>query len=316
MTARKALCFRAMIVVPTVLLALSISASTPVSFSKNELLETTELCLDCHDGMAESLDRSVHRVASESSSSSISVGCIGCHDGWEVHVEDPTVDNIETGSGLSVTTQAEICGRCHVTPHQTAMISTDPHGNAGVACLECHTIHFNSNEKLVANDREVFCLSCHGGIATEFRRRSAHPLESGNIRCVECHDLSGMQNPLFASGLDWTCQDCHSELSGPFLYEHPVVNAHLVEGGGCVECHQPHGSSNDRLLNQSGDGTCLQCHGIPPKHRVEHGGIAAQYTCVNCHSEVHGSFDNRMFLDPDLGMKMPFDCYQCHILGE
>lgn len=317
MTVRKVVCLGAVIVLPAVLLALSVHASTPISYSKHEILETSATCLDCHSDIAEPLDGLIPQIASIAGPlSPMSVGCVCCHDGWEEHVENPSADNVQSVSGLSASEQVETCSRCHVTLHQTAMASTDPRARAGVACLDCHTVHLNANEKLVANDTEIFCLSCHADIAAEFKRRSAHPLESGNITCVDCHDISAMQDPFYASGLDWTCQGCHPEFSGPFLYEHPVVYAHLVEGEGCVECHQPHGSPNDRLLNQSGDGICLQCHGIPPRHRVAHFGIAVRYTCVNCHSDIHGSFDNGMFLDPDLGAKMPFDCYQCHILGK
>lgn len=170
---------------------------------------------------------------------------------------------------------------------------------------------------LVADDRENYCLACHTAVGMEFKRRSVHPLESGNVRCTDCHNLAGIEDPMLAVGLNWRCQECHAERSGPFLYEHPVVNNHLIEGGGCVECHQPHGSPNDRLLNQPNNGVCMQCHAVPAGHRTEHSGLGTKLACVECHNQIHGSYDNRLFLDPELGTKLFPDCYQsgCHNLG-
>lgn len=297
------------------LLLLFVSTNLPASQTYTD--SNTETCLDCHDDFAESLSGSAHRLSTESDlKAQLSVGCTGCHSGWEEHLEDPSVDNIENGSKLVASEQAELCAGCHTNAHQESMSSTDPHGLADVACLDCHSIHSNPNLKLVKDDREEFCLSCHTSIASEFKRRTVHPLESGNVSCIDCHKLGQTGDALMAMGIDWTCQNCHSEVSGPFLHEHPVAYSFLTEGGGCVECHQPHGSPNERLLNQPGDGLCIQCHGTPPKHRLAHVGIAEGFACVDCHSDMHGSYDNSKLLDPDLGMKMLFDCYQCHILGE
>ena len=78
----------------------------------------------------------------------------------------------------------------------------------------------------------------------------------------------------------------------------------------------PHGSGNERLLAQKGSTLCLQCHGVPPRHRTEHSGLGTKLQCVECHSEVHGSNHNAKFLDPDLGSKLFSNCYQsgCHAL--
>jgi DmsE family decaheme c-type cytochrome len=152
----------------------------------------------------------------------------------------------------------------------------------------------------------------------EFKRRSAHPLESGNIRCTDCHDIAGIDDPLLAAGLNFDCQECHAEKSGPFIYEHPVVNNHTVDGRGCVACHEPHGSPNDRLLNQPGNLVCLQCHAVPVGHRLQHSALGAKLACIECHNQVHGSFDGSKFLDPDLGLKLFPDCFQsgCHSLND
>lgn len=274
-------------------------------------------CLDCHDGYDKSLSGTVHSLSTDRRlKSSIKVECISCHDGWKEHQDMPTIENITQPFKLASSGQAELCGRCHLTPHQKAMVSTDPHANAGLTCGSCHTIHVKNNAAIVEkNDR---CLSCHKTVALEFSRRSAHPLNTGNIDCDDCHDQGSAQSQFQKIGFDWTCQGCHPDKAGPFLYEHPVNYAHLTAGGSCIECHNPHGSNNDRLLNQPGSGNCLQCHSIPTGHRTRHSGLGSKLACVDCHSEIHGSSDNRFFLDPQLGNKLFPDCYQsgCHIVNQ
>ncbi len=284
-------------------------------YNKEELLANSSTCLDCHEDIEEALIASSHRVYSESDLSSPLVsGCIGCHDNWEEHIEDPSSDNIQSPDQSSHSVQAEICGRCHLSPHQTAMATTDPHGRAQIGCLSCHKIHDNPNKALVSDDSDNYCLTCHTAVASEFSRRSAHPLESGNIRCIDCHNLSSLNDPALAIGMDWQCQECHAENSGPFLYEHKALYNHLVEGGSCLECHQPHGSPNDRLLNQPGNAVCMQCHMTPAGHITQHSGLGTKLACVECHSQIHGSYDNNLFLDPNLGTKLFPDCNQsgCH----
>ncbi|MFZ5981544.1 MAG: cytochrome c3 family protein [Candidatus Zixiibacteriota bacterium] len=307
-----------MIVVAVLVLTFSAALSTPPKIDRQQLVEESDACLSCHEDYDVSLAGGAHRLSGgDDMKSPMAVGCTACHDGGEVHMEDPSKENISRPNNLLLVAQAAVCSRCHVTPHQQAMVTTDAHFRADVKCLDCHQIHDNSASMLVRDERQTFCLDCHTDISAEFQRRSNHPLESENIRCSDCHQLSGIENPTFAVGGNWQCQSCHSDYAGPFLYEHPVTYNHLVEGGGCVECHQPHGSSNDRLLSQPGNGTCQQCHGTPPGHRTSHSGLGAKLACVDCHSEVHGSYENHLFLDPELGTKLFPDCYQsgCHNLS-
>lgn len=305
------------ILIAVAILLVGVSLLSGANYSPEELVSDSQVCLDCHEDQAENLQGSVHQLTREAHGG-LSVGCVGCHSGWESHVEDPTEAlpfNPAKGTQADV---VKACVGCHVEPHQTAMVDTDPHGRAGMICSDCHTVHGNDTPALVKDDQENFCTTCHPNVAAQFESRTAHPLLSENIRCTDCHDLGTNEDPFFAAGHNWQCQSCHGELSGPFLHEHPVTYSHLVEGDGCVECHMPHGSPNERLLQQPGDGLCFQCHGTPPRHMVAHGGIGTEFACAFCHSDLHGSFDNSKLLAPDLGMKLPFDCYQsgCHILGE
>ncbi|MEW5924893.1 MAG: cytochrome c3 family protein [Candidatus Zixiibacteriota bacterium] len=287
--------------------------SAKEEIDRDVLIKESATCLDCHD-MAASLASSAHRLSDAKAPMPVAVGCIGCHDGWKVHIEDPSRDNITNPRSLSNFDQAGVCGRCHLNPHQSSMYSSDPHSRTDVGCLSCHKVHDNHNRFLVKDDGDNYCGSCHTSVLSEFKRRSVHPLESGNIGCTDCHYSGDNQDRLFAAGVDWSCQKCHTDQAGPYIHEHPVVYEHLVEGNGCTQCHEPHGSANDRLLKQAGDGICTQCHGVPPLHRTQHSGLGSKMACVDCHSMIHGSNENDKFLDPDLGVKLFPDCYQsgCH----
>lgn len=275
--------------------------------------EDASVCLDCHDDVAENLMGTKHELTT-GETQGMSVNCMGCHTNYEAHLDDPLENYPTMPDTLGFLQVAEVCGSCHVNAHQATMVTTDPHARSQIDCLDCHSIHGNTNHALLIDDQDDFCTECHTNVKTQFGQRSFHPLESGNIRCIDCHSQDDRKDHQLATGFDWTCQECHSELSGPYLYEHPVNYNHLVEGGGCVECHSPHGSPNERLLNQPGNGVCMQCHGIPPGHVSAHSGMAVKVNCVNCHTDIHGSNDNPLFLDPMLNVTFYADCYQsgCH----
>jgi DmsE family decaheme c-type cytochrome len=291
----------------------SLAASPP--YSREVMINKSGECLDCHQDAADNLKGSKHQLTIvDDKLGRIAVGCIGCHAGWEQHLENPSKENITVPANLLVDKQAKVCSGCHLSEHQANMITSDPHGRAQLNCSSCHTVHGNKAKYLVKDEREEFCASCHTDVMAQFQSRSAHPLVTGNIHCSSCHFPDDRKDPTLARGIDWTCQNCHSEFAGPHAFEHPVTETYLFNGGGCTECHNPHGSPNDRLLRQPRNGVCLQCHGIPPLHLTEHAGLGAKVDCVNCHTDIHGSDDNSKFLDPQLNTKFFADCYQsgCH----
>jgi len=151
-------------------------------------------------------------------------------------------------------------------------------------------------------------------VVNEFKRVSNHPLTDGNVTCLSCHGFAKEMEPDYGHGQNARCYSCHSEQSGPYTFEHDAASSFATQGGGCIACHSPHGSPNERLLNQPGSGLCRQCHGVPAMHMTQHNGIGQQYDCVECHSEVHGSYENHALLDSYLGSKIgsgPGSCW-CH----
>ena len=86
------------------------------------------------------------------------------------------------------------------------------------------------------------------------------------------------------------CTSCHTEKRGPFLWEHGPVREN------CTTCHDPHGSSNERLLVAKNPFLCQRCH-VHSRHPATIYDLQVLNTnnrvfgraCVTCHSQIHGS---------------------------
>jgi predicted CXXCH cytochrome family protein len=114
------------------------------------------------------------------------------------------------------------------------------------------------------------------------------------------------------------CARCHAEMSGPFPHEHPAALDFSTEEGGCLTCHDAHGSFQPRMVTQPYEQPhfqlCTQCHSVPGHNaNVMHGTMWAGRACSDCHVDVHGSYDNRLFVSEDLKSQGCFNA-GCHHL--
>ena len=124
-----------------------------------------------------------------------------------------------------------------------------------------------------------------------------HKVNEGVVKCSDCHDVHGtfQHNNLRATAdQSMICTKCHTDVRGPFVYEHAPVKAE-----GCLACHSPHGSQNARLLNMPNVNVlCNQCHSAVAAGTV-HGqgqGSSDSVPCTSCHTYIHGSNINVAFL--------------------
>ena len=270
-----------------------------------------ETCLTCHENYDRALRLTAHALSSQLEKPAQTMACVSCHSNGSVHMEDPTVDNIGNPSRMIGADAIAACTPCHQPHHAMGTAGIDVHAGQEMACTDCHGIHAGY-EGLLVDEEAGFCAKCHSSTVNQFRSRSNHPASDGNVTCLSCHDFTGKNEPAVGHGPSVACLSCHQEVSGPFLHEHEATSSLSTEGdGGCVTCHRPHGSPNERLLTQTGDALCLQCHGVPPLHRTFHNGIGAQYGCIECHSAVHGSDSNKGLLDESLGTKLTGDATGC-----
>ncbi len=262
-----------------------------------------ETCLACHDGRDLVLSQGPHRLSSQTDKPVAAIACITCHKGGTAHVDDPSVDNIENPARISDPAVNALCTQCHQPHTERGTVAFDPHISQDLNCTSCHSIH-KGYTSLLLDENAAFCGRCHVSAVNEFRKQSNHPLTDGNVTCVSCHDFVGNNSPDFGHGGNSNCYQCHPEQGGPYRYEHEAASSFTTEGKGCTSCHFPHGSPYERLLTQSGSNLCRQCHRLPPAHATKHSGLGVSFDCLDCHSEVHGSYDNRYLLDPWLGTKI------------
>lgn len=263
-----------------------------------------ETCVACHDGYDGGLIGTGHALGLPGD---YKVACVSCHEGGEVHIEDPSKDNITNPSTQEASKTEQVCTTCHQPHPGLGVVGEDPHAGIQMTCTGCHSVH-----QAKASSAELPCQKCHVAITHQFQQRSNHPLVEGTVSCVSCHDFLGKAEPSLGHGPSANCYTCHPDQSGPFLFEHEATSSFTTEGSaGCVSCHAPHGSANDRLLIQTDANLCKQCHGMPGGHLTAHDGQFGQVACVDCHSDIHGSYDNLFLLDPQLGTKFGRDADGC-----
>src|SRR6516225_5479142 len=253
----------------------------------------SEVCETCHAEAVKKFPDNPHwKLALMHEGKGIT--CETCHGSGKEHVESggDATKIFQFSKAPSKVVDGK-CLACHAGTHPN--FDRSPHGEANVGCASCHSIHsFKSEERLLKVSQPKLCYTCHTDIKPAFAQPFHHKVDEGLVSCSSCHDPHGTfkQKQLRSSvDGDAICVKCHTEIAGPFVYEHPPVKTE-----GCTFCHFPHGSPNPRLLTRSNVNTlCLQCHsalnetftapGTPSFHNM-----ANQYqACTVCHTQIHGS---------------------------
>jgi len=206
----------------------------------------------------------------------------------------PPILNFGLKSDEPVEKQNSMCLTCHHDDKHIAWKGST-HENADIACASCHRIHVAKDPVLTDQTQPNVCFQCHKKQQEEFFMPSVHPVRFGQMACTECHNTHGSaaKRLMVRPTVNQTCYTCHAEKRGPFAWEHAPVPED------CTLCHKPHGSVNPALLKKRPPYLCQQCHssnlhasaafttnGLP-------GGTPSGFmlagSCLNCHSQVHGS---------------------------
>ena len=110
-----------------------------------------------------------------------------------------------------------------------------------------------------------------------------HKVNEGLVKCSDCHDVHGTfgnNNLRSTADQNMICTKCHTDMRGPFVYEHAAVKAE-----GCLACHTPHGSQNARLLNMPNiNMLCNQCHSPVAAGTVH--GMSAGSSEIACRAQL------------------------------
>jgi predicted CXXCH cytochrome family protein len=197
----------------------------------------------------------------------------------------------------------EITGNFHDATH--AKLQGTEKGK-DISCEACHgpaSLHVQSGGAsgtiLNPSRSPETCFQCHLDKRGEFSLPFSHPVLAGKMSCTDCHN-SHQGDTVMGGGtqlasMNETCFKCHTAQRGPFVFEHEALRE------GCVTCHNPHGSVNDKMLKARNQALCYQCHfqQQAPGQQLLHGGmdhrnLVTRGTCwtAGCHEAIHGSHAN------------------------
>jgi len=183
-----------------------------------------------------------------------------------------------------------------------------------MGCESCHGpgskhVEAGGGRGNIVNPRKdpETCFQCHLEVRAKFQLPHHHPVLENKMSCVDCHNPhkgdaikgggTNLQQSVKGGGFAFltaneTCTQCHTAQRGPFVFEHDAVRQ------GCITCHSPHGSVNQRMLVARNATLCFKCH-FQEQHvdgRIfigdsDHTTRLPQGTCwsAGCHEAIHGS---------------------------
>jgi DmsE family decaheme c-type cytochrome len=234
-------------------------------------------------------------------------GCITCHGPSTAHLamKAPYPDIVFDGPHKSpVEARNQVCMSCHQGDQMVINWQGSSMQRAGLACADCHTAHAAKDPVLVKATQPQICFTCHQDVRADTFKYSHHPIREGLVTCSDCHNPMGGPGDtkdLKEFTVNQTCYNCHADKRGPLLWEHQPVREN------CLNCHTPHGSNQPRLMKEPMNFLCSSCHSAQANqsggafggaHSIPNGplgttffnsALANQRTCLNCHSQVHGS---------------------------
>jgi DmsE family decaheme c-type cytochrome len=220
----------------------------------------------------------------------------------------------------------DTCLACHereamslkATLHGKARNVRTPSAKPNQACETCHgpgKEHSETGDKakirsftaLSPRDAADTCLTCHDRGDHAMWKGGMH--EARNLSCVTCHSVhspKAERAQLKAASVVETCAKCHkTEVAKLQRFGHMPVREGKMD---CASCHNPHGSTNIRMLKVGNYVTdlCVSCHTEKRgPYLWDHAPV--REGCNNCH-DPHGSNNERMLV-----AKPPVLCQKCHI---
>jgi DmsE family decaheme c-type cytochrome len=255
-----------------------------------------DVCASCHEAEAKGFPDNPHSKMVLMHGNS-GVTCENCHGPGKAHVEagGDVTKIFNPGKGSSKEVDAT-CLTCHAGAHPN--FERSPHAKANVGCTTCHSIHKSEDkEHLLRAAQPTLCYQCHADQKAQFNMPIHHRVNEGLVKCTDCHDVHGTFGPnnlRSTADQNAICTKCHTDIRGPFVYEHAPVKTE-----GCLACHTPHGTQNPRLLNMPSIATlCNQCHsplGAGTRHGLDPGSTTVT-PCVTCHTFIHGSNASQAFI--------------------
>jgi DmsE family decaheme c-type cytochrome len=171
--------------------------------------------------------------------------CLACHANQAGFKESFHARMLAREKGIDF---QKTCETCH-GPGSLHGEAAGDHSNPGFATI--------NNMK---GDASATCLQCHNDQKRLHWAGSAH--NSRNLSCVTCHSVhnpKSAKNQLLMADEKLVCFQCHANVKSELTRNSPMP---VLEGKmTCSDCHNPHGSSTDKLLAaDSVNQLCFKCH--------------------------------------------------------
>jgi len=273
----------------------------------------TPNCATCHDDVHGHPAKAADRTGRKQTSN-----CLDCHDPHgtsNLHLVRNLVRWRRKLYDVTFTADAGLAPGGLASP-------TDP--GSGM-CEVCHkkTDVYRSNGR-GAPHFTGDCTSCHD------HTKAFAPVATDS-NCILCHADETARLAMPSGHADKACATCHAELNPtpgpghravePCQSCHPMTETHAPGGAAlpCVQCHDPHGSTNIKLVRESittpsgrispimfqnltgqadgsfasatapGSGVCEVCHTTTNHYRADGGGTPHfTYSCLGCHRHNDG----------------------------
>lgn len=186
------------------------------------------------------------------------VDCMGCHDYQGSKLDPAKVKAAIKNKDLE-------CTACH-----------DDHGNPDHTYAEFNTTKIGG--------LDIVCSDCHGQPAADVAALPAdggvHKLDGNGNTCLTCHDYDGV-NPIVKGA---TPEERIANVEA-------AINEH--KGFACSNCHEDHGSAEDKHASTSDISSCNPCHLVFTNSLTYVHIERAQLNCLSCHKY------NGIKLDPE-----------------
>ncbi|MFU0842404.1 MAG: MULTIHEME-CYTC domain-containing protein [Burkholderia sp.] len=270
-----------------VLFTMGLGAMNASFAAETQPAESGNPCLACHADIGKHYANTRHAVKDGRAPGD---NCATCHGETLRHMSNPTKEKPQFTfkkdakgfmSEEELKASNKVCTTCHNTATQTHWKGST-HERNGVGCVTCHKAH-KADVALNSKTSTALCISCHTQQKADMFKVSSHPILSGQMNCVSCHNPHGTKAGgtalLKKDTVNDTCFTCHPGKRGPFIHSHQPVSED------CSICHNPHGSNKISMLKMRDDQLCRSCHN--DHHDFMQG--SQRTGCTTCHNKVHGS---------------------------
>ncbi len=289
-------------------------------YGKMLAADLVKVCYRCHKSMVPENARSAHKVVVEGN-------CVKCHD---PHGAKNRFNLLQAGN--------ELCFGCHKKIGETIAKAKFKHSPVEKGCLNCHNPHASGNAvSLLTDSVPSLCLKCHKTNTPSFTKQHMnYPV--GKAVCTTCHNPHGsdvggiLYNNVHRPVASKMCNQCHEEPTSatPFATKKPGyelcrgchsgmindalakkrIHWPLLSKKGCLSCHNPHASAENKLMRGGMIKVCGKCHGdtVARQERSEtkHPPIM-EGNCTACH--LPHSSDNSFLLNQASVIDI---CGSCH----